>query len=610
MPKGLGGFLRRGSATQPTGPQAGPRTNPETDPQSGSVAVDLVLVVHRETRAAVRTLNRLADAGDVPDDTQLTVVASGSPAATLTALDGLRQRLPRLNLLTLPQTNRVAAFGEALALTQAPIVVALAPGAEPQPGWLPPLVRALDDPGTLGAAPVLRALDGTLVSAGPTFPPGGAPYPFLAGFPVEDAEGLADHALSAVNGPAVAFRRADLLAVGGPRPEVGDALCWADLSLRLVATRPGRFLACVDSSVVVRNPVSPAPEERAAFLARWPEGPGDDGDRWRRAGFEVTGYDAGAPQLRRLPVAVREGVPCLRWAIKNPATALGWGELWGDTHFCRRLAVALRRLGQTVAVDHREAFDRPTGTFDDVTLVVRGLTPHLPRPSSINLAWLISHPELMEAAEAASYHRVFAAGPTWAAEKARQWNVRIDPLLQATDPALFHPDRADPDSGASVLFVGSARGGTREIVRQAAAAGLTVTVYGGGWEEHVPSANIAGTYLPNDELGTAYRAAGMVLNDHWPEMRAGGFLSNRLFDAAASGARVVTDEVPGLDGLFGRSVQIARGPEDLRRLAADLSVFGDDAERRAVAARVHAEHSFDARARVLLDAALELRGPG
>ena len=33
----------------------------------------------------------------------------------------------------------------------------------------------------------------------------------------------------------------------------------------------------------------------------------------------------------------------------------------------------------------------------------------------------------------------------------------------------------------------------------------------------------------------------MVLNDHWEDMRAEGFLSNRLFDAVASGARVVTD---------------------------------------------------------------------
>jgi hypothetical protein len=73
---------------------------------------------------------------------------------------------------------------------------------------------------------------------------------------------------------------------------------------------------------------------------------------------------------------------------------------------------------------------------------------------------------------------------------------------------------------------------------------------------------------------------------------------------------VVTDDVTRLDDLFGRSVQVARDAADLARLAgaADLdAIFGDDQQRRKVAARVHAEHSFDVRARQLLDVPLEAR---
>ncbi len=54
----------------------------------------------------------------------------------------------------------------------------------------------------------------------------------------------------------------------------------------------------------------------------------------------------------------------------------------------------------------------------------------------------------------------------------------------------------------------------------------------------------------------------------------------------------------------------ARAPEDLTRLtgASDLDeVFGDDAARHAAAERVHAEHSFRARAERLLVAAHEAR---
>ncbi|MBA3744308.1 glycosyltransferase [Sporichthya sp.] len=597
MARSVGRLLRRERPAEPAGDRA---------------PACVVLVMHKEARATVRTLNRLADTRDPEQPVGILVVANGSPPATIAEVNALWARLPELELLTLPaRLDSRGALARALEQATAEVVVALSPGVEPQPGWLPPLLRTLDDPAVLGTAPVLRALDGTLVSAGSAFPPGDAPQPFLAGFPPADAAFLAEHPLSAVHGPAVAFRTADLAALGGPRPETGDALGWADFSLLLAATRSGHFRTSLQSSVVVRNPASPSPQERARFTAHWPEGPGDDVELWRRAGFAVTGHDAdGTPELRRLPVAVRQGVPCLRWAVKNPATALSRGEQWGDTHFCRRLAEALRRLGQAVAIDHREAFDRPTGQFDDVTLVVRGLSPHTPTPGAINLAWLISHPELLTANEAAAYDRVFAAGPAWAEQRSREWHLRIDPLLQATDAALFHPDRAAPDSGHPVLFVGSAREGGRDIVRQATEAGLTVTAYGTGWDGHLPASQIAGDYLDNDALGVAYRGAGIVLNDHWAAMRTGGFVSNRLFDAAAAGARVITDDVTGLDalaGVFGRSVQVARGPEDIQRLAADLAAFGDDAERRAVAARVHAGHSFDARARVLLDAALELR---
>src|SRR5690606_31059764 len=110
----------------------------------------------------------------------------------------------------------------------------------------------------------------------------------------------------------------------------------------------------------------------------------------------------------------------------------------------------------------------------------------------------------------------------------------------------------------------------------------------------LPAEFLAATYLPNDRLGAAYGAAGVVLNDHWEDMRLEGFLSNRLFDAVASGARVISDEVSGLGDLFGRSVQVARTPRELVDLssAADRdAVFGEAAERRAVAERVRREHS-------------------
>ena len=59
------------------------------------------------------------------------------------------------------------------------------------------------------------------------------------------------------------------------------------------------------------------------------------------------------------------------------------------------------------------------------------------------------------------------------------------------------------------------------------------------------------------------RARGIVLSDHHPEMAADGFLSNRLFDAVATGARVVSDSAAGLEDVFGDAVVVFTDEDDL-----------------------------------------------
>jgi spore maturation protein CgeB len=314
--------------------------------------------------------------------------------------------------------------------------------------------------------------------------------------------------------------------------------------------------------------------------------------------------------VREARLQVHESPRPLRWAIKNPAPAGPAAEEWGDTHFARDLADALRALGHEVVLDHREAFERPTARHDDVALVLRGPIPLDPTPEQVSIAWVISHPDRIDAREAAAYDAVFAASRTWAAARSEEWGIPVEPLLQATNPARFSPDGAEPDSGPDLLFVGNSRKTYRTIVRDAVESGLPLTVYGADWEPFLPEGVVAADYLENARLGRVYRSAGIVLNDHWDDMREHGFLSNRLFDAVASGARVVTDAVAGLDGVFGPSVQPYRDRAELVRLCtlADRdAVFGSDSARIAAATRVAREHSFAARATVLAEAAVRLR---
>lgn len=296
----------------------------------------------------------------------------------------------------------------------------------------------------------------------------------------------------------------------------------------------------------------------------------------------------------------------LTWSVKIAAPAGPEGDGWGDVHFATELAGALERLGQQVRVDRRDAHVRDDDAADDVTLVIRGLDRVPPNPASVNLLWVISHPDDVSDTELRSFDVAFAAGPVWAAGAAARAGVPVRTLLQATDPAVFHPgSRSDTTEDAGrVVFVGSTRGTARPVVSDAVALGADLRVHGPGWDEAVPAVMLGEPSLSRAEVATAYASARVVLNDHWPDMAAGGFVSNRVFDVLASGGVVVTDEVAGLgDVLDVPTLAVARSRDDLAALLDPARAWPSPAERRAVAAGIAAEHSFDARARVLLAAA-------
>ena len=71
---------------------------------------------------------------------------------------------------------------------------------------------------------------------------------------------------------------------------------------------------------------------------------------------------------------------------------------------------------------------------------------------------------------------------------------------------------------------------------------MTSRSSGKGWNR---TSSIRPTFAANTSrttmLNRYYSSAKIVLNDHWPDMRAHGFLSNRLYDALACGAFVISD---------------------------------------------------------------------
>lgn len=428
-------------------------------------------------------------------------------------------------------------------------IILLPAGVESRTDWVGRAARTLaDEPVLSGVQPVMLASDDTIVAAG---------NDALRGLPPEDAPELAQ--ALAPDGPVM--YRADR-----PTPRSG-----------------GR------------------PVDAGGLILVLGEGVLSSPDR--------TPYPPPVPQ-HQPPAARRHRLQ--RWGIRNPAPPGPRGDAWGDSHFAGSLAAALRRRGKHV-VTHRhvpgraEDPDTSAAGLDDVVVTLRGFHAMEPVPGTINVLWVLSHPDDVADDELEGYDVVLAASSQWAQERSTATGREVGVLLQAADTDLVRTDLPLGD-GSVAAFVGSTHPQRpRPMVGRALEARVPVAVWGPGWSGLVPAENHRGEYLANADLLATYRRYGLVLCDHWPDMAGHGFLSNRLFDAVAAGARVICDRVPGIE-LFSGAVVAAQSVEEIAALGP--GDFPEPGELARIAEQVRAEHSFDARAGQLEDLVLHaVRGP-
>lgn len=562
-------------------------------------------------------------------DVGVIIVDNGSRRAVGAALREAFVADPYVQYVRLPvNTDFAVASDIGARIAQSETVVFLNNDTIVQDGWLDGLLAEL--PHAAAAQPLLLFADRTVQSAGTVFAGGlSSPRHLLTGFHRSDVpDAVGEYPFSAITAACMAVRRADYLDVGGFDAEYVNGMEDVDLCLRLKAAT-GRPLRVALAATVLHleskteGRFTYAAPNRARFAQTWREALLRDLDdtavldhtpltvdevRWS----DQRGFALREPQwhiARRAPQAtVTEAAPRLRWALKisSPGTALG--DLWGDTYYAQDLAAALRRLGQDVVVDRTSSWDRPDSAgWDDVTLTLRGLSRFTPQPRAVNLLWVISHPDRVTVDELhAGWDAIYSAGPAWAEQQSARSGIPIQTLLQATDATRFRPTESDLARSGGVLFVGRTRGERRPVVLDAVDASVDLEVYGDdGWERYIDDRYIRGAVMRNDELPSAYGRARVVLNDHWSDMRRGGFLSNRLFDAAATGARIVSDDVPGLSDVFGDQVRTYGTLDELRLLLEPASTrWPSDDELAASAAQIATHHSFDARAKTLLADAL------
>jgi hypothetical protein len=258
-----------------------------------------------------------------------------------------------------------------------------------------------------------------------------------------------------------------------------------------------------------------------------------------------------------LMASARAPAFCIRIAARDWESAAPGG----DAALARSLARALGERGHQALLQVDAEAGMPLAECLDVLLVLRGRRAGEPSPGRLNLIWQISHPEETSAAELERYDQVLVASRSHAERLSARVRTPVEPFLQFTDPALFHPI-PDTQPKHDVAFVGNWRGEFRRIVWDALQAGHPPALYGRGWDLLAPE-HAAAEHVPHGELHRLYSSCGVLLCDHWEDMRRHGFISNRIFDALACEAFALADDNPALAEELPGAVETYSSAEEL-----------------------------------------------
>ena len=297
------------------------------------------------------------------------------------------------------------------------------------------------------------------------------------------------------------------------------------------------------------------------------------------------------------------------WVIKCPAPEDATKIRWGDYHFAVSLKKYLDRLNIFSIVDTKEDWDCEEKA--DVVLVLRGycfFRPDRRNPKCLYILWNISHPDMVTDQEYQLYDAVCVSSRFYAGQLQKKLNVDVWPLLQCTDTELFYPLEEDIEKkGRDYIFVGNSRGVARKSVMWAIENGLSLHVWGSGWnailKDHMDL--LEAPFIENREIPDLYRASRVILNDHWQDMLDYQYINNRIFDALACGIPVISDTCEELREIFPDAVLHYRNKEEFDACVRQVENNYDEIRRRVLAQSkvIKEEYSFEVRARELVEIA-------
>lgn len=275
---------------------------------------------------------------------------------------------------------------------------------------------------------------------------------------------------------------------------------------------------------------------------------------------------------------------------------------WGDYHFAVALQKEFERKGYRANILTKEHwYDKSSAKY---TLVLRGLKEYYPSMENdrFNMMWNISHPDDVTIPEYNLFGAVFFASEYMKQEFEPKITPPAFTLLQCTDEKVMTYEEGY-EGQYELLFIGNSRKVFRQILKDLLPTQYQLSVYGRGWDEYPVKEYVVSEYLDNAKIGQAYHDAQILLNDHWEDMKKYGIISNRIFDALAAGAFIISDDVFGLQETLGEAVVTYQNREDLNQKIDYYLQQTEEREKRAQMGQriVLEKHTFAHRVESILE---------
>jgi spore maturation protein CgeB len=181
------------------------------------------------------------------------------------------------------------------------------------------------------------------------------------------------------------------------------------------------------------------------------------------------------------------------------------------------------------------------------------------------------------------------------------------PVYNALDPTTHHPEPPRPELACDLAFLGNRLPDREARVEEfffgavEASPRRSFLLGGNGWEDRVAGlGNVRYLgHVPPGDHNALNRSSLAVLNVSRESMAANGWSpATRVFEAAGSGACLITDAWEGLEEFLapGEEVLVAHDGAEVAELLAGLDPGRAAAIGAAALERVLAEHTYDRRA--------------